>query len=194
MLSAGQKRRLALARLALSHAPLWLLDEPTLGLDTASVERFGALLAAHRAARRHGGGGDPPAAAAAGRGRGCGWADARLFWADPAARDLRLSLRHGADTLAALLFFLVTAALFPLAIGPAPGDAGPHRARHRLGLRAAGGAAAAGPAVRRRFRGRLARPAAAVRPAACGDRRWRRPRRTGWSPGCRCCWPPHRWR
>lgn len=37
MLSAGQKRRLALARLALSNAPLWLLDEPTLGLDTASV-------------------------------------------------------------------------------------------------------------------------------------------------------------
>ncbi len=35
-------------------------------------------------------------------------------------RELRLSLRHGADTLAALLFFLVTAALFPLAIGPAP--------------------------------------------------------------------------
>lgn len=35
-------------------------------------------------------------------------------------RDLRLSLRHGADTLAALLFFLVSASLFPLAIGPAP--------------------------------------------------------------------------
>ena len=49
MLSAGQRRRLALARLALSHAPLWLLDEPTLGLDTASVERFGAMLNAHRA-------------------------------------------------------------------------------------------------------------------------------------------------
>ena len=49
MLSAGQKRRLALARLVLSAAPLWLLDEPTLGLDTASIERFGALLAAHRA-------------------------------------------------------------------------------------------------------------------------------------------------
>ncbi len=48
MLSAGQRRRLALARLALSSAPLWLLDEPTLGLDAASVERFGALLAAHR--------------------------------------------------------------------------------------------------------------------------------------------------
>jgi heme exporter protein B len=36
------------------------------------------------------------------------------------SRDLRLSLRHGADTLAALLFFLLTATLFPLAIGPAP--------------------------------------------------------------------------
>jgi heme exporter protein B len=35
-------------------------------------------------------------------------------------RELRLSLRHGSDTLAALLFFLIAAALFPLAIGPAP--------------------------------------------------------------------------
>jgi heme exporter protein A len=50
MLSAGQKRRLALSRLVLSAAPLWLLDEPTLGLDTAAIERFGGLLAAHRAA------------------------------------------------------------------------------------------------------------------------------------------------
>jgi len=50
LLSAGQKRRLALARLMVSRAALWLLDEPTLGLDTASVERLGTLLAAHRAA------------------------------------------------------------------------------------------------------------------------------------------------
>jgi heme exporter protein B len=35
-------------------------------------------------------------------------------------RELRLSLRHGSDTLAALLFFVLAAALFPLAIGPAP--------------------------------------------------------------------------
>jgi len=48
MLSAGQRRRLALARLALTDAGLWLLDEPTLGLDAASLERFGSMLEAHR--------------------------------------------------------------------------------------------------------------------------------------------------
>jgi heme exporter protein A len=47
MLSAGQKRRLALARVSLSSAPLWLLDEPTLGLDDAAVERLGLVLARH---------------------------------------------------------------------------------------------------------------------------------------------------
>jgi heme exporter protein A len=49
MLSAGQQRRLALARLTLRPAALWLLDEPTLGVDAASVARFGDLMAAHRA-------------------------------------------------------------------------------------------------------------------------------------------------
>ena len=47
VLSAGQRRRLAIARLALAPAALWLLDEPTVGLDTASIARFGRLLAAH---------------------------------------------------------------------------------------------------------------------------------------------------
>jgi len=50
ILSSGQKRRLALARLALGPARLWLLDEPTVGLDAASVARLGGLLARHRAA------------------------------------------------------------------------------------------------------------------------------------------------
>lgn len=47
VLSAGQRRRLAIARLALAPAALWLLDEPTVGLDTASIARFGGLLAGH---------------------------------------------------------------------------------------------------------------------------------------------------
>src|SRR5580704_4155806 len=36
------------------------------------------------------------------------------------SRELRLSFRHGGDTVAALLFFLLAGSLFPLAIGPAP--------------------------------------------------------------------------
>jgi heme exporter protein A len=47
LLSAGQRRRLALARLSLSVAPIWLLDEPTLGLDDASVVGLGKVLAKH---------------------------------------------------------------------------------------------------------------------------------------------------
>ncbi|TCH99124.1 heme ABC exporter ATP-binding protein CcmA [Roseococcus sp. SYP-B2431] len=50
VLSSGQKRRLALARLALGHAPLWLLDEPSVGLDAASLEKLAPLFARHRAA------------------------------------------------------------------------------------------------------------------------------------------------
>lgn len=46
-LSAGQKRRLGLARLAVTGRPLWLLDEPTVSLDAASTERFGAAVRAH---------------------------------------------------------------------------------------------------------------------------------------------------
>ena len=48
MLSAGQKRRLALARVSLSAGSLWLLDEPTHGLDEAAIERLGGMLARHR--------------------------------------------------------------------------------------------------------------------------------------------------
>lgn len=48
-LSAGQKRRLGLARLLVTGRPIWVLDEPTVSLDTASVEMFGAAVRAHLA-------------------------------------------------------------------------------------------------------------------------------------------------
>jgi heme exporter protein A len=48
-LSAGQKRRLALARLLAGVRPLWLLDEPGVGLDAANRARLERALAGHRA-------------------------------------------------------------------------------------------------------------------------------------------------
>lgn len=48
-LSAGQRRRTALARLALSNAGLWILDEPTAPLDAVSRERLAQLIADYRA-------------------------------------------------------------------------------------------------------------------------------------------------
>jgi heme exporter protein A len=47
-LSAGQKRRVALARLLAGLRPLWLLDEPGVGLDAASRRRLEQALARHR--------------------------------------------------------------------------------------------------------------------------------------------------
>ncbi len=46
-LSTGQRRRAAIAKLLVSHRPLWLLDEPTAGLDKASEARFAGLMARH---------------------------------------------------------------------------------------------------------------------------------------------------
>jgi len=47
LLSSGQAKRAALARVASSGAPLWLLDEPLNGLDSDGAERLAALVKSH---------------------------------------------------------------------------------------------------------------------------------------------------
>jgi heme exporter protein A len=49
-LSAGQRRRLSIARLIAVPRPIWLLDEPTSTLDAAAVDRLTDLMRAHLAA------------------------------------------------------------------------------------------------------------------------------------------------
>lgn len=49
LLSTGQRRRAAMARVMASDAPVWLLDEPASGLDAAAVARLEAAIARHRA-------------------------------------------------------------------------------------------------------------------------------------------------
>ncbi|MFC4626351.1 heme ABC exporter ATP-binding protein CcmA [Daeguia caeni] len=46
-LSTGQKRRVSIAKLLVSHRPLWIVDEPTAGLDRASEERFAQMMRDH---------------------------------------------------------------------------------------------------------------------------------------------------
>ncbi len=46
-LSAGQKRRLGLSRLLVTGRPIWVLDEPTVSLDTAAVALFSKVIEAH---------------------------------------------------------------------------------------------------------------------------------------------------
>jgi heme exporter protein A len=49
MLSTGQRKRAALARVVASGAPLWLLDEPANGLDSEGLDRLSKVMADHRA-------------------------------------------------------------------------------------------------------------------------------------------------
>ena len=46
-LSAGQKRRVSIAKLLVSHKAIWVVDEPTAGLDKASENLFANLIEDH---------------------------------------------------------------------------------------------------------------------------------------------------
>jgi heme exporter protein B len=140
-LSAGQRRRIGLARLMLDPAPIWILDEPLTALDDDGQRLFGellgrlldrgglALVATHHEMA-------PP------RRASCGWARERSAGAmnviatrplDPApagsfsggfawafGRDLTLALRHPGETLLVVAFFVLVASLFPLGVGADP--------------------------------------------------------------------------
>ena len=122
-LSAGQKRRLALARLGVAERPMWLLDEPTVSLDAASVGGcWSAAIDAHLA-----GGGlaviathvpmalsrarDPPWCARPRRRR-----DERRS-SRSLKRDLRLAVRQGGALGMALGFYMIVVTLLPLGLG-----------------------------------------------------------------------------
>ncbi|CGP77172.1 heme ABC exporter [Salmonella enterica subsp. enterica serovar Typhi] len=122
-LSAGQQRRVALARLWLTRAALWVLDEPFTAIDVNGVARLTRRMAAHTAQ-----GGmvilttHQPLPGAAdtvrrlaltgGGGRAVMW---RVF-----CLELRVAFRHGADIAGPLWFFLMVITLFPLSVGPQP--------------------------------------------------------------------------
>ena len=80
-LSAGQKRRCGLARLLVSQAPVWLLDEPTVSLDVQAVEMFAAAVRGHLA-----GGGMAVIATHIELGLDAETLDLSALRADPAAR------------------------------------------------------------------------------------------------------------
>lgn len=84
-LSAGQRRRVNLARILVAPAPLWLLDEPRTALDAEAVRRLDAAIAAHRAegglvAMAMHGGHPPPGAAVLDLSRFQRLADAAGDW------------------------------------------------------------------------------------------------------------------
>ena len=121
LLSAGQKRKLALSRLFAASRPIWLLDEPQVSLDTASVKLLDAAIEGSSRGRRHRARGEPHAARDQIRAEARAWRQgARRVSAALALlrRDVKLAFREGGAIGVALGFYLVVVAITPLGLGP----------------------------------------------------------------------------
>ena len=122
LLSAGQKRKLALSRLFTASRPIWLLDEPQVSLDAASLKLLDKALKDHLATGGLALGGEPHAAqdeiCASTRARRQG--ARRMMRAALALllRDVKLAFREGGAIGVALGFYLVVVAITPLGLGP----------------------------------------------------------------------------
>ncbi len=114
MLSTGQRRRAAIARVLASDAAIWLLDEPGSGLDEAALGALAETIADHRAdggiavVATH----QPLAIDPYHGHHGAGTMRAIFLLA---GRELRLGLAGWALTI---VFFLLVATLYSLALGP----------------------------------------------------------------------------
>ena len=129
-LSAGQKRRLGLARLAVIGRRLLLLDEPTVSLDTASVALFAAWLKGVASGSAAAWPSSPPTSTWAlmpqtldlirvpRRARGGGRVRRGLPVRALLIRDLRLAIRAGGGFGLGLAFFLIVIVLVPFGVGP----------------------------------------------------------------------------
>ena len=118
-LSAGQRRRLSIARLVAVKRPIWLLDEPTSALDREAQDTLAGLMRRHLA-----GGGLIVAAAHGPIGLERARKELRLGSSrmSPLAalfiRDSGSPIRVGGGGGIGVLFFLIVVVLMPFAIGP----------------------------------------------------------------------------
>lgn len=123
-LSAGQQRRVALARLWLSAAPLWILDEPLTAIDKQGVAELISLFEQH--AQRGGMVLLTTHQDLAGVSQTVGKVRLAEHDAGPVMfltlvrRELKIACRKGSEIVNPLWFFLIVITLFPLGIGPEP--------------------------------------------------------------------------